>query len=151
MNDFPDKTLSLADYQGGYLVLYFYPKDNTPGCTRESQAFAKAYPDFQALGVEVVGVSRDSLKSHDNFKRKLELPFGLIADTEETLCQTFAVIKDKMMYGKPARGVERSTFLLGPGGEIIREWRKVSVDGHAEAVLQTVREVLANPGSLHGG
>jgi len=146
-----DQTISLSDYQGRYLVLYFYPKDNTPGCTRESQGFAQAYPEFQALGVDVIGVSRDTLKSHENFRCKFGLPFELVSDRDETLCQAFAVIKDKMMYGKPVRGIERSTFLLGPEGEIVREWRKVSVDGHVQAVLQAVREVSGHPGSLHAG
>ncbi|MEY4194522.1 MAG: hypothetical protein RLZZ226_890 [Pseudomonadota bacterium] len=136
------KSISLADYLGRYLVIYFYPKDNTPGCTREGLEFTQAHAEFQALGVDIIGVSRDSLKSHENFRCKLAMPFELVSDHDETLCQAFAVIKDKMMYGKPVRGIERSTFVIGPDGQIAREWRKVSVDGHVQAVLQAVRGLV---------
>jgi peroxiredoxin Q/BCP len=148
MNTFPatlalaatsGKSISLAEYLGRYLVIYFYPKDNTPGCTREGLEFTQAHTEFQALGVDIIGVSRDSLKSHENFRCKLAMPFELVSDHDETLCQAFAVIKDKMMYGKPVRGIERSTFVIGPDGQIAREWRKVSVDGHVQAVLLAVR------------
>lgn len=136
------KTIRFADYQGRYVILYFYPKDNTPGCTQEGQDFAASYAEFAQLGVEVFGVSRDSLKSHENFKCKLELPFELISDADESLCAFFDVIKSKTMYGKPVRGIERSTFLMGPDGKILAEWRKLSVKGHVEAVLTQIRETL---------
>ncbi|GGY19157.1 peroxiredoxin [Paludibacterium paludis] len=120
------------------LVLYFYPKDSTPGCTNESMAFRDLYGKFAAAGAEVVGLSRDSLKSHENFKAKLGLPFELLSDTEETVCALFDVIKMKNMYGKQVRGIERSTFLIGGDGRIVREWRGVKVPGHAEEVLEAV-------------
>lgn len=120
------------------LVIYFYPKDNTPGCTNESMAFRDKYAEFTAAGAEIVGISRDSLKSHENFKAKLELPFELLADTEETVCTLFGVIKMKNMYGKQVRGIERSTFVIDAAGVIVREWRKVKVPGHAAEVLAFV-------------
>ncbi len=123
------------------LVIYFYPKDSTPGCTNESMAFRDLYPAFTAAGAEIVGISRDSLKSHENFKAKLELPFELLADTEETACTLFGVIKMKNMYGKQVRGIERSTFLIGRDGNIVREWRGVKVPGHAEEVLLAVQSL----------
>lgn len=141
------RTLTLSDYQGRHLLVYFYPRDNTPGCTQEGQEFAEAYSEFQALGIDILGVSRDTLKSHEHFKSKLELPFDLVSDTDETLCQAFDVIKAKQMYGKPVRGIERSTFWLDPDGQIAKEWRKVSVKGHVQAVLQTIRECLGRPGA----
>jgi peroxiredoxin Q/BCP len=121
------------------LVIYFYPKDNTPGCTNESMAFRDLYPEFQASGAEVVGISRDSLKSHENFKAKLELPFELLSDKEETACQLFDVMKMKNMYGKQVRGVERSTFVIDGNGNIARAWRGVKVPGHAEEVLAYIK------------
>lgn len=135
-----DGTISLNDFNGKYLVLYFYPKDNTPGCTNESKDFRDQYETFKSLNAEIVGVSRDSLKSHENFINKYELPFELIADTEETLCQQFDVIKDKNMFGKIGRGIERSTFLIDPKGVLVAEWRKVKVDGHVDEVLKTLKE-----------
>ncbi|WP_432784896.1 Peroxiredoxin Bcp [Oligella sp. MSHR50489EDL] len=132
-------TIRLKDFAGKYLVLYFYPKDNTPGCTNESKDFRDHYEAFTSLNAEVVGVSRDSLKSHENFINKHELPFELIADTEEMLCRQFDVIKDKNMFGKIGRGIERSTFLINPKGVLIAEWRKVKVAGHVEEVLQTLK------------
>lgn len=139
------KTVRFSEYQGRHVILYFYPKDNTPGCTQEGHDFAAAYAEFQQLGVDVLGVSRDSLKSHENFKCKLELPFELIADTDESLCTFLDVIQFKNMYGKQVRGIERSTFLLGPDGQILAEWRKVSVKGHVEAVLTKIRAILGTP------
>jgi len=117
----------LSDYQGQYVVLYFYPKDATPGCTTEGQDFRDAYPQFQKLNTQVFGISRDSMKSHENFKAKQNFPFELISDHDEQLCQLFDVIKMKSMYGKQVRGIERSTFLIDPQGKLSKEWRKVSV------------------------
>ncbi|MCG9024561.1 peroxiredoxin [Laribacter hongkongensis] len=121
------------------LVLYFYPKDNTPGCSNEAQAFAALHADFEAAGCEVAGISRDSLKSHENFRAKFDLPFPLLSDPDETVCNLFGVMKLKNMYGKQVRGIERSTFLIGEDGRIEAEWRGVKVPGHAEAVLAAVR------------
>lgn len=135
------KELSIQTFRGSPLVVYFYPRDNTPGCTREGQDFRDLYPEFEALGCAIVGVSRDSLKTHENFKTKQEFPFELIADADEKLCRQLDVIKEKNMYGKKVMGIERSTFLLDAGGKITREWRKVKVPGHAEEVLQAVREL----------
>lgn len=133
--------LSIQSFRGSPLVLYFYPRDNTPGCTKEGQAFRDLHDEFQALGCAVVGVSRDSLKTHENFKAKQGFPFELIADADETLCRQFDVIKEKNMYGKKVMGIERSTFLIDADGKIAREWRKVKVPGHAEEVLEAVREL----------
>ena len=133
--------LSLQSFRGAPLVVYFYPRDNTPGCTQEGQAFRDLYPEFKALGCAIVGVSRDSVKTHDNFKSKHEFPFDLIADTDEVLCRQFDVIKKKNMYGKKVMGIERSTFLIDAEGRIAREWRKVKVPGHAEEVLEAAREL----------
>ncbi|MDY0054781.1 MAG: peroxiredoxin [Methyloversatilis sp.] len=123
------------------LVIYFYPKDSTPGCTTESAAFRDLYGDFKALGADVVGISRDSIKSHQNFKSKLELPFELLSDPDEAACTLFGVMKMKNMYGKQVRGVERSTFVIGRDNLILREWRGVKVPGHAEEVLAFVRSL----------
>lgn len=135
------KETSLKDYKGKTLVLYFYPKDSTPGCTKEGQDFRDMHARFKRAGAEILGVSRDSVKSHDNFKAKQKFPFQLLSDSDETLCKQFGVIKDKNMYGRKVRGIERSTFLVGPDGKLRREWRKVKVDGHAEEVLQAVKEL----------
>ena len=132
---------SLQDFRGAPLVVYFYPRDNTPGCTKEGQAFRDLYDDFREAGAEIVGVSRDSLKTHENFKKKQEFPFELLSDADEELCRQFDVIKEKNMYGKKVMGIERSTFLLDSEGRIAREWRKVKVPGHAEEVLEAVREL----------
>ena len=123
------------------MVLYFYPKDSTPGCTREGQDFRDNYAKFKRAGAEIVGVSRDSLKSHENFKAKQEFPFELMSDKDEELCQVFDVIKMKNMYGKQVRGIERSTFLIDKNGVLQHEWRKVKVDGHADEVLKAVKEI----------
>lgn len=121
------------------LVIYFYPKDSTPGCTTESAAFRDLYPQFVAAGCGVIGISRDSIKSHQTFKAKLELPFELISDPDEAACALFDVMKMKNMYGKQVRGVERSTFVIGTGNLILREWRGVKVPGHADEVLDFVK------------
>jgi peroxiredoxin Q/BCP len=131
-------TLELADFRGKWLVLYFYPKDNTTGCTREAQDFRDLYPKFKRRGVQVVGVSRDSAKSHSNIAAKYELPFPLVADTDETWCKAFDVIREKTLYGRKYMGVDRSTFLIGPDGKLVQEWRGVKVPGHAEAVLNAI-------------
>lgn len=133
------QTVSLASLRGRKAVLYFYPKDNTPGCTNETADFRDHHAAFQAARCEVFGISRDSLKSHENFKAKLGLPFELLSDGEEVACNAFGVIKMKNMYGKQVRGIERSTFVLDPEGNIRREWRGVKVPGHALEVLQFVQ------------
>ncbi len=130
---------SLSGLNGRKLVLYFYPKDNTPGCTTEGLQFRDLYPKFKKAGAEVVGVSRDSLRSHENFKAKLELPFPLISDPDETLCALFDVMKLKKMYGKEVRGIERSTFLIDAGGILRQAWRGVKVPGHVDDVLSAVQ------------
>ncbi|WP_211260987.1 peroxiredoxin [Wenzhouxiangella marina] len=136
-----DRELKLADFKGQALVVYFYPRDNTPGCTKQGQGFRDHYEEFQALGCEIVGVSRDTLASHERFAAKQEFPFPLLADTEEKLCNEFDVIKEKNMYGKKVMGIERSTFLFDARGKLVQEWRKVRVPGHVEAVLEAVREL----------
>jgi peroxiredoxin Q/BCP len=133
-----NKTLHLSDYAGQFVLLYFYPKDNTAGCTQQAQSFRDAYAQFTALNTVILGVSRDSVHSHENFKAKHELPFELIADSEEQLCQMFDVIKMKMMYGKQVRGIERSSFLINPDGVLVQEWRKVKVKTHCDEVLQAL-------------
>ncbi|MBI5918690.1 MAG: peroxiredoxin [Nitrosomonadales bacterium] len=132
-------TFQLSAARGKHLVIYFYPKDNTPGCTMESIQFRDLYAEFQQAGCEVVGVSRDSLKSHENFKAKFTLPFALLSDADETLCKQFDVIKQKMMYGKQVRGIQRSTFLIDREGVLRQEWRALKADGHAAAVLEQVK------------
>ena len=136
-----DQTISLAGLKGQNVVLYFYPKDSTPGCTREGQAFRDNHKKFTKLNTIILGASRDSLKAHENFKAKQEFPFELLSDKEETLCQLFDVIKMKNMYGKQVRGIERSTFLIDTKGVLRREWRKVKVDGHVDEVLAAVKEL----------
>lgn len=134
------KTITAAALSGKPWVLYFYPKDSTPGCTQEAQDFRDLHTEFAKFGGEVFGVSRDSLKSHENFKLKQGLPFELISDADETLCKLFDVVKLKNMYGKQVLGVERSTFLIDREGRLAREWRKVSAKGHAQNVLDALRE-----------
>ena len=130
----------LSDLHGSKkLVLYFYPKDNTPGCTQEGADFRDRYKEFNKAGAEVLGVSRDSLKSHDGFKAKMNFPFELLSDAEEQLCAQFSVIKMKNMYGKKVRGIERSTFVIGKDGVLAREWRGVKVPNHVEEVLNFVK------------
>ena len=127
--------IASKDLVGEPFVLYFYPRDDTPGCTLEGEAFRDHHAEFRKLKVRVLGVSRDSLAAHEKFKAKFKFPFELISDPDEKLCGTFDVIRDKNMYGKKVRGIERSTFLFDANGTLRREWRKVTVKGHAEAVL----------------
>jgi peroxiredoxin Q/BCP len=137
------KTFQLSDYHaenlGKNVVLYFYPKDSTPGCTTQGLQFRDAYVDFQSLNTEIFGVSRDSLKSHENFKEKFSFPFELLADTEELACTLFGVMKMKNMYGKQVRGIERSTFIIDKNGVLAKEWRGVKVEGHAAEVLNFIK------------
>lgn len=131
----------LRGRSASYTVLYFYPKDNTPGCTTESIAFRELHPQFEAAGTEIYGISRDSMRSHDSFKGKLGLPFELISDPDEALCLQFGVMKMKNMYGKLVRGVERSTFVIDADGRLVKEWRGVKVPQHAEDVLAFVQQL----------
>ncbi len=133
------KTFQLSQYAGKTLVLYFYPKDNTPGCTTQGMQFRDNYDAFQAHNCEIFGISRDHLKSHENFKAKFSFPFELLADTEELACGIFGVMKMKNMYGKQVRGVERSTFVIDKNGVLVQEWRGVKVDGHVQAVLDFIK------------
>jgi peroxiredoxin Q/BCP len=128
-------------FHGQVVVLYFYPKDNTPGCTTEAMQFRDSHKDFVKAGAVVFGVSRDNMASHDKFKQNLELPFELIADTEEKLCHMFGVVKNKIMYGKKVKGIERSTFLIDTQGVLRAEWRGIKVAGHVEEVLKAVKEL----------
>jgi peroxiredoxin Q/BCP len=137
------KTVKLSDLRGNNLVLYFYPKDHTPGCTRESCDFRDHLKEFEALNTVILGVSRDSLKSHESFREKQCLPFDLLSDPDETLCRLFDVIKMKNMYGKQVLGVERSTFLIDSDGKLACEWRKVKVDEHVAEVLDKIRQIQA--------
>jgi thioredoxin-dependent peroxiredoxin len=130
---------TLSSLKGKKVVLYFYPKDNTPGCTREGMEFRDLFPKFKKAGAAIVGVSRDSVRSHENFKTKLELPFTLVSDGDEALCSLFGVIKMKKMYGKEVRGIERSTFLIDADGVLRQEWRGLKVPGHVEEVLEAVQ------------
>lgn len=134
-------TLKLSDFRGRKLVLYFYPKDSTPGCTTQGADFAAAHADFRKAGAEILGVSRDSLKSHGNFKAKMSFPFELVSDPDEALCQAFGVMKMKNMYGRQVRGIERSTFVIDADGRLAREWRGVKVPGHVAQVLDFVSEL----------
>lgn len=134
-----DKTLSLADFAGRTLVLYFYPRDNTPGCTREGEAFRDLYDEFRAAGADIVGVSRDSLRKHDNFRRKHGFAFDLVSDSDERVCNAYGVLKEKTMYGRTHVGIERSTFVIDGDGVIRHVWRDVKMPGHAEQVLAAVR------------
>ena len=133
------ETAKLSDYAGQWLVLYFYPKDSTPGCTTEGIDFNALLPKFRKLNAAVLGVSRDSVKSHDNFCTKQGFKFPLVSDGDEALCSAFDVIKMKNMYGKQVRGIERSTFLISPDSRIVQSWRKVKVAGHADAVLAELK------------
>jgi peroxiredoxin Q/BCP len=133
------KSLGLKDFKGKRLVLYFYPKDSTPGCTTEGQDFRDHYEQFEKANCDILGVSQDSLKRHDNFKGKYEFPFELLSDEDGTLCELFDVIKLKKMYGKEFMGIERSTFLIDENGKLLQEWRKVKVPGHVAEVLAAVK------------
>ncbi|MDR1076920.1 MAG: peroxiredoxin [Xanthomonadaceae bacterium] len=130
---------TLADFAGHWLALYFYPKDNTSGCTTEGVDFNALLPRFKRLDAAVLGCSRDSIKSHDSFRAKQGFKFPLVSDPEESLCRAFDVIKEKSMYGRKVMGIERSTFLIAPDSRIVQSWRKVKVPGHAEAVLEALR------------
>jgi peroxiredoxin Q/BCP len=134
-----DQTFKLSDYRGKKIVLYFYPKDNTPGCTTEGMRFRDLHPEFLRANTEIFGISRDSIRSHEGFKSKLEMPFELISDPDETLCIMFDVMKMKTMYGKQVRGVERSTFVIDEAGKLVKEWRGVKVPGHPDEVLEFVK------------
>jgi len=133
------EAFTLSAHRGHTVVLYFYPKDSTPGCTTEAQQFRDLHAAFAAAGAIVAGVSRDSLRSHENFRAKQELPFALLSDADETLCNRFQVIKQKKLYGKEVRGIERSTFVIDGKGVLRKEWRGVKVPGHAEEVLEFVK------------
>jgi len=134
-----EKTVRLSDLHGSPVVLYFYPKDSTPGCTREGQDFRDQHAKFKRRGAVILGVSRDSVKSHENFKKKQGFPFDLLSDSDEKVCRLFDVIREKNMYGKKVMGVERSTFLIDDRGVLRQQWRKVKVDGHVEEVLQALK------------
>lgn len=136
-----NEALKLRSLKGKNLVLYFYPKDNTPGCTTEGQNFRDAYSDFQKFGTEILGVSRESIRSHQNFINKHEFPFDLISDPDEVLCNAMDVIKEKSMYGKTYMGIERSTFIFDDKGKLRHEIRKVKVKGHVEQVLEFVKSL----------
>jgi peroxiredoxin Q/BCP len=140
---YPEGRLKLSDYRGEWVIVYFYPKDSTPGCTTESCEFRDALPDFSAAHAKIVGVSRDSLKSHANFTTKQSLNFPLIADTDEALCKAFDVWRLKKNYGKEYMGIERSTFIIDPEGKVAHEWRKVRVKGHVATVLETLKGLQA--------
>ena len=136
-----DKSIKLSSLKGKNVVLYFYPKDSTPGCTREGQDFRDNNLKFKRRNTVVLGVSRDSIKSHEKFKEKQQFPFDLLSDENEELCKQFDVIKMKNMYGKKVRGIERSTFLIDDKGKLRKEWRKVKVDGHVDEVLEAIKEL----------
>lgn len=133
------RDFNLSDYSGKKIVLYFYPKDNTPGCTTESMQFRDLHAQFREANAEVFGLSRDSIRSHEGFKSKLGLPFELISDPDEKVCSLFNVMKMKNMYGKQVRGVERSTFVIDGSGKLVKEWRGVKVPGHIDEVLEFVK------------
>jgi peroxiredoxin Q/BCP len=133
------KTFKLSDYLGKTVVIYFYPKDSTPGCTTQGQQFRDVYAEFQAANTEIFGISRDSLESHENFKAKFSFPFDLLSDADELACGLFNVMKMKNMYGKQLRGIERSTFVIDAKGILVKEWRGVKADGHANEVLNFVK------------
>ena len=134
-----NKEVNLSELKGQNVVLYFYPKDSTPGCTTEGQNFRDLYKHFKKEGTLIFGLSRESLKSHDNFKTKQSFPFELISDPDEKICKQYEVIKEKSMYGRKYMGIERSTFLIDEKGKLVQEWRKVKVTGHAQEVLDTIK------------
>jgi peroxiredoxin Q/BCP len=134
-----EQNLSLSDFSDRSLIIYFYPKDNTPGCTREGQDFRDLYPQFKKAGAEILGVSRDTVRTHGNFRKKHEFPFHLLSDSDELLCRQFDVIHQKKLYGRTYMGIERSTFLIDSAGILQQEWRKVRVPGHAQAVLDALK------------
>ena len=136
-----DQTISLADFRGSNVVVYFYPKDSTPGCTIEGQDFRDKISTFRRRKTVILGISRDSIKSHENFKARQQFPFELLSDAGEKVCRLFDVIHEKNMYGRKVMGIERSTFLIDDKGVLRREWRKVNVKGHVEEVLQAIKEL----------
>jgi len=136
-----DKTVSLQDFKGSNLVIYFYPKDSTPGCTLEGQNFRDSIDEFRKAGTEILGVSRDSLKAHENFKAKQSFPFDLLSDADEKLCRQFDVIHEKNMYGRKVMGIVRSTFLIDGEGILRGKWRKVRVKGHVDEVLEAAKSL----------
>mgnify|MGYP001360325268 FL=1 len=136
-----DNNFSNKDFIGKKLVIYFYPKDSTPGCTTQGQDFRDNFKTFKKLNTEILGVSRDSIKSHENFKLKQSFPFELLSDPDEKMCKAFDVMKMKSMYGKQYMGVDRSTFLIDEKGRVIKEWRSVKVKGHVEEVLSLIKEL----------
>ena len=134
-------TYSNKDFEGKNLVIYFYPKDSTPGCTTEGQEFRDNYKQFKKFNTEILGVSRDTIKSHENFKNKQLFPFELLSDSDEKVCKAFDVMKLKSMYGREYIGIDRSTFLINKNGKVIKEWRSVKINGHAQEVLDTVKDL----------
>ena len=135
---------TLSDYKGKNIVIYFYPKNNTPGCSIESRGFRNLFPEFEKNNTVIFGVSRDSLQSHEKFKNKLNLPFELITDSDEKLCNYFNILGEKKMFGKTFKGLIRSTFLINPDGKVVKEWRKVKIKGHAEDVLSSLTSAQNN-------
>jgi peroxiredoxin Q/BCP len=136
-----DQAISLADFRGSNVVVYFYPRDSTPGCTTEGQDFRDRISTFRRRKTVILGISRDSIKSHENFKARQQFPFELLSDAEEKVCRLFDVIREKNMYGRKVMGIERSTFLIDDKGVLRREWRKVNVKGHVQEVLQAIKEL----------
>jgi len=136
-----EKNVSLKDFKGTHLIIYFYPKDSTPGCTLEGQNFRDRYADFKQAGAEILGVSRDSLQAHENFRARQGFPFDLLSDQDESLCRQFDVIHEKNMYGRKVMGIVRSTFLIDRNGVLQKEWRKVQVKGHVDDVLEAVKSL----------
>ena len=136
-----EENVDLSKLKGKKVVLYFYPKDNTPGCTTEGQNFSDLYKEFKKEGALIFGLSRESLKSHENFKAKQSFPFELISDPDEKICNQYDVIKEKSMYGRKYMGIDRSTFLIDEKGKLVQEWRKVKVTGHAQEVLDTIKSM----------
>jgi len=136
-----DKDIDLSSLRGKNIVLYFYPKDNTPGCTTESQDFAANHTKFRRCNAVILGISRDSVASHEKFRGKFNFPFDLLSDIDEKVCKQFGVIKEKNMYGRKVMGIERSTFLIDANGKLHREWRKVKIKNHVEEVLEAVKSL----------
>ncbi|MBL4744647.1 MAG: peroxiredoxin [Cycloclasticus sp.] len=136
-----NEAITLSSLKGKNIVIYFYPKDNTPGCTQEGQDFRDQYADFQAVNTEIFGVSRDSVRVHNGFKAKYDFPFDLISDPDEAVCKLFDVIKLKKLYGKEHMGIERSTFIINQDGTLVNEWRKVKVKGHVDEVLAAIQSL----------
>ena len=144
LNATADQVIKLSDFLGKKVVLYFYPRDNTPGCTLEGQNFSNAKRKFSARNTVILGISRDPIKAHERFKEKYRFNFDLLSDADEKLCRQFDVIKEKNMYGKKVLGIERSTFLIDERGVLIAAWRKVKIEGHVEAVLDAIKQCKHN-------